>query len=301
VTTELRAPTLDDVPALAEFFAGLTGNYGVRLRTEAEVRDDLRRVREKVGENYRIAFDGDGIAGYVELWSPEEPHDRVFLAPRTLPRERRLYGLLLDWAERRASEMAHRARAQVPVEADDGELRAELEKRGYELVRWFFEMEIDLTEEPPQPAWPDGIAVRTFEPGDARAVYEADLEAFEDHWEPVHVGFDEWCDYFLSSWNFDPSLWFLAEEDGELAGVSMCARRGGETGYVSVLAVRRPWRRRGLGTALLLHSFRELRRHGCPQAALSVDGDNMTGAVRMYERAGMHVARRAAMYWKDLG
>jgi len=300
VTAELRAPTLDDLPALVEFFAGLTERYGIRLRTEAEVHDDVGRAREKVTE-YRIALDGDRVVGHVGLWAPEEPRERVFFGPRTLPRERRLYGVLVEWAEGRAHELSGQGRAQVSAEADDEELRAELESRGYELVRWFFEMEIDLEDDPPPPAWPEAISVRTFEPGDARAVYEADVEAFADHWEPLDAGFDEWGEYFLSSWNFDPRLWFLAEEDGELAGFSLCARRGGATGYVSVLAVRRPWRRRGLGTALLLHSFRELRRHGCPQAALSVDGDNMTGAVRLYERAGMHVAQRTAMYWKDLG
>ncbi len=298
MTAELRAPTRDDLPTLVEFFAGLSRRYGLRPRNEAEVRDDV--TRENVAENHRIALAGDRIAGLVGVWAPEKQRDRAFLFPRTLPRERRLYGALLDWGEHRARELAGEGRAQVPAEADDEELRAELERRGYELVRWFFEMEIELAEEPPPPAWPEGLAVRTFEDGDARAVYDADREAFEDHWEPVDAGFDEWCDYFLSASTFDPRLWFLAEADGELAGASMCSKLGGETGRVGVLAVRRPWRRRGLGTALLLHSFRELRRHGCVQAALSVDGDNLTGAVRLYEQAGMQLARRAAIYWKDL-
>ena len=67
-------------------------------------------------------------------------------------------------------------------------------------------------------------------------------------------------------------------------------------GWVDTLAVRRPWRRRGLGLALLLHSFRELRARGRERVGLGVDGENTTGAVRLYERAGMHVARRSDTY-----
>lgn len=296
---ELRAPTLDDLPELVAFFAGLHERYGIRLRTEAELRDGLVRARENASENYRIAPEGDRIAAYVGLWAPSESPSRVFFGANTLPRDRRLYGVLVDWADRRARELAPGGRAQAPAESDDAELCAELESRGYERARWFFEMEIDLEEEPPSPVWPEGLAVRRFEPTDARAVYETDLEAFEDHWEPLHVSFDEWREYFLSSSEFDPGLWFLAEENGVLAGVAMC-KGGGEEGRVDVLAVRRPWRKRGLGLALLLHSFRELRSNGCARAALAVDGENLTGAVRLYERAGMNVARREAIYLKDL-
>ena len=93
----------------------------------------------------------------------------------------------------------------------------------------------------------------------------------------------------------------FAEEDGELAGFAMCSRRGGtRTGHVHVLGVRRPWRRRGLGTALLLHSFRGLRARGCARARLMVDGESLTGAVRLYEQAGMHVARRSERWSKEL-
>ena len=59
-----------------------------------------------------------------------------------------------------------------------------------------------------------------------------------------------------------------------------------------VLAVRRPWRGRGLGLGLLRWSFGALAGVGMHRAALSVDAENTTGAVRLYERAGMHVTHR---------
>jgi ribosomal protein S18 acetylase RimI-like enzyme len=69
---------------------------------------------------------------------------------------------------------------------------------------------------------------------------------------------------------------------------------------VRLLGVRRPWRRRGLGRALLLHAFGEFRRRGFSRSALGVDAESLTGANRLYERAGMHVAARFDIYEKVL-
>ena len=64
-------------------------------------------------------------------------------------------------------------------------------------------------------------------------------------------------------------------------------------GWVGVLAVRRPWRRRGLGEALLRESFALFAERGKRAAGLGVDAENTTGAVALYERVGMHVVRRS--------
>jgi len=66
------------------------------------------------------------------------------------------------------------------------------------------------------------------------------------------------------------------------------------------LGVRRPWRRLGLGFALLKHAFRQLHDRGKVGACLGVDAENPTGATRLYESAGMRVARSEAVYEKLL-
>ena len=71
-------------------------------------------------------------------------------------------------------------------------------------------------------------------------------------------------------------------------------------GYVNVLGVRRPWRKKGLGLALLQHSFGEFYQRGCKRAGLGVDADSLTGATRLYERGGMHVDRQFCLYKKVL-
>ena len=55
--------------------------------------------------------------------------------------------------------------------------------------------------------------------------------------------------------------------------------------------MRRPWRRQGLGEALLLHSFRAFRERGFTRGTLGVDASSPTGATRLYERAGMTIYR----------
>jgi ribosomal protein S18 acetylase RimI-like enzyme len=66
--------------------------------------------------------------------------------------------------------------------------------------------------------------------------------------------------------------------------------------------VRRPWRKRGLGLALLNHSFGEFYRRGYRRVGLGVDAQNLTGALRLYEKAGMRAdpARRFSVYEKEL-
>ena len=71
-------------------------------------------------------------------------------------------------------------------------------------------------------------------------------------------------------------------------------------GWIRALGVRPRWRRRGLGTALLLHAFGALYARGQRRIGLGVDAENTTGAVRLYERAGMRAAWQADIYERKL-
>jgi mycothiol synthase len=167
------------------------------------------------------------------------------------------------------------------------------ERFGYREVRHFWQMVIDLpTEEAiSESRWPEGIIIRTFDrERDERAVHAAMQEAFAEHWGFVYVPFEEWAARMEFEW-FDPSLWFLAEDGGELAGALLGAVLEGD-GWVMTLGVRTPWRGRGIGEALLLESFAEFRRRGLAVVKLDVDAGNETGATRLYERVGMRVDRR---------
>jgi len=163
-------------------------------------------------------------------------------------------------------------------------------------------MAVALGDEPP-PVFPDGIAVRVMRPGEEHDVYLATNDAFADHWGFHPDTFDSWRRWNLERDGSRPDLWWLATDGEQIAGV--CLNRMAddgdlEHGYVHVLGVRPPWRRRGIAEALLRHSFHDFRGRGVRRVSLDVDGENTTGAVRLYERVGMHVRRRSDTYEKRL-
>jgi mycothiol synthase len=188
------------------------------------------------------------------------------------------------------------------VQGDDSLMRDVLQADGWKAIRHSFHMRIDLGDEPPEPVWPDGFAPRNIRPGEEERVYEANQEAFADHWDFHREPFDVWRSFALDH-KFDPSLWWLVEDDGEVAAFSLNSWHfSGDPrfGWIGSLGVRRPWRRRGLATALLLHSFRDFRERGATRVGLGVDGQNTTGAVALYESVGMRVVRRNDTYEKTL-
>ncbi len=176
------------------------------------------------------------------------------------------------------------------------------EAEGYRPIRFSWHMEIKLEEVPRAPVWPAGIEIRPFvlEQHD-RAVFEAHEEAFSDHWGHTPRTFEHWQHNVSGRGSFDPSLWFIAWDarSAEIAGCSLCRYRMG-SGWVGSLGVRRPWRKRGLGEALLLHSFGEFYRRGMKTVGLGVDAQNPTGATRLYKKAGMSIAAEYVTYEKEL-
>ena len=186
--------------------------------------------------------------------------------------------------------------------AGDTVARQVHEAEGYRPIRFSWHMEIKLDETPRLPAWPDGIELRPFvkEQHD-QAVFEAHEEAFSDHWGHMPGTFEYWQHNLSGHDDLDPTLWFIAWDvrSAEIAGYCLCRYRMG-TGWVSILGVRRLWRKRGLGEALLLHSFGEFHRRGMKTIGLGVDAQNPTGATRLYQKAGMYVAAEYVIYEKEL-
>lgn len=173
------------------------------------------------------------------------------------------------------------------------------ENEGYRPIRFSWRMEIELPEMPPAPLWPEGITLRPFEVEQHnRPLFEAHEEAFSDHWGHTPGTFSRWQQHMTGREEFDPSLWFIAWDGDQIAGYSLCRYRMG-LGYVGTLGVRRAWRKRGLGMALLLHSFNEFYQRGMPTVNLGVDASNPTGATRLYQKAGMHIASEYVIYEKE--
>jgi mycothiol synthase len=170
-------------------------------------------------------------------------------------------------------------------------------RHGYREARRFWDMAIELGDEPPPEA---AVAVEPFREDDAQAFHEALQEAFEDHWEHRPEPFDEWWERQRVRTNYDPSVWFVIRDGDEIAAVARNESEHAGGGYIGALGVRREWRGRGYGRALLLHSFREFNRRGLRRVTLGVDAANTTGATRLYESVGMHVEQENLVWEKVL-
>lgn len=167
--------------------------------------------------------------------------------------------------------------------------------RGYCETRRFWEMAIEFDSDTPEPS----VRVEPYAAEDAEAFHAALEESFADHWEHEPESFGDWWARQRRRENYDPSLWFVIRDGEEIAGVARCEARP-PAGWVGALGVRRPWRGRGYGRALLQHSFREFRRRGYTRAALGVDAANATGATQLYESVGMHAEQEMVVWEKVL-
>jgi ribosomal protein S18 acetylase RimI-like enzyme len=156
-------------------------------------------------------------------------------------------------------------------------------------------MAITLEQPPPPPQWPAGIHVRAFNRGsDERAAFEAYEESSLDMWGRPPGVFDQWLAFTRQA---DPGLLHIATDGEAIAGVCATSLVAGR-GHIGGLRVRRGWRRRGLGLALLRHAFGEFYRRGAREISLSVDAESPTQAPQLYFKAGMHVAHSYVVYEK---
>lgn len=304
----LRAPTLEDVPAAVAMMneRGLA-LHGEPELTEEELRGWFTLPSMSVEHDIRIALDATGtVVGYADLGDHGEDGTRFWIDLRTHPvrADTAVTVPLLDAMEARARERAV-PDAVVRAVADevDERYRRLLAGRGYRIVRASYRMSAVFGRPPPEPQLPAGITVRTYRPGEEdKAVHAAVTDAFSEGWDFMPKPFDEFL-HWTTTANSDPTLCWVAEDGEQLAGVCLCrpTAQGDETrGWVETLGVLRPWRGRGLGRALLLTAFREFHRRGRAGAALAVDTENVTGAVRLYESVGMRVARRLDIYERPL-
>ena len=175
------------------------------------------------------------------------------------------------------------------------------ESRGYREARRFYDMAIELDAAPEVPAVPAGLALEPCSEDEYRAFYDALDEAFQDHWEWHSMPYEEWLERRRGQHRDEQGpLWLVVRDGDEIAAVvrNEAKRDGG--GYVGALAVRRPWRGRGLAKALLLHSFADFHRRGHTRVTLNVDADSPTGATHLYERVGMHVESCGVVFEKGL-
>jgi mycothiol synthase len=183
----------------------------------------------------------------------------------------------------------------------DADARAFFEARGFREVRRFYEMAIELTEEPAAPVVPAGLVLDELREDEYETFYNALNEAFAEHWEWHPKPFEQWLELRRGQHrDEDGPIWFVVRDGDELAAVTRNDLNVEGGGLVGAIGVRPAWRGRGLAKALLQRTFAEFWRRGITRVALGVDSQNETGAVRLYERVGMQVETCGVAFEKPL-
>jgi mycothiol synthase len=294
----LEPPTAADAAAVAEVVAGLESSlYGQTTFSQADLEGEWAVL--DLAQDACVVRDGDRVVGYGEV----REHGEVWRAegyvhPGALGRGigKLIASSLEDDAARRGAR-----RIQNSVLEADTAARTLLESLGYRPVRVFRELRIDLDAPPRPPEWPAALRIVPFDPEqDAREFHVAHQEAFADTWEHAPRDFESWSKFHLESERFDRTLWCVVRAGDEIAAGTICTADTYGGGWVQALFTRRPWRKQGVGAALLADAFARFWERGERSVGLGVDAASETGAFRVYERAGMTPVLGWVTYEKEL-
>jgi mycothiol synthase len=245
--------TAADAAAVTEVVAALEASlYGQTAFSQADLEDEWSEI--DLEQDARVVRDGDRIVGYGvvrergELWRVEG-----YVHPEALGRG--IGRLVATGLERDAARGGARRIQNGVLEADTA-ARKLLESLGYGAVRVFRELRIELEAPPAPPEWPDGLRVVPFDPEhDAVEFHAAHQEAFADAWDFTPHDFESWSKGHLRSERFDPTLWCVVRAGAEIAAGAISTGETYGGGFVHSLFTRRPWRKEGVGAALLRDSF----------------------------------------------
>ncbi|WP_421383684.1 GNAT family N-acetyltransferase [Bacillus salacetis] len=173
------------------------------------------------------------------------------------------------------------------------------EENGFQPVRYWFNMKIDLSKSPVMEAeLPSGYTMETFQLSrDEEEIYQAFEESFQTHYGYSPSTQEEFLKRTEHE-GFDPNLWLLLKEGEEIAGFVFCKRSTDRHAEITHLGVRPAWRKKGLGKVLLHQAFFTLQTEHRPVIDLNVDSENGTGAVKVYESVGMKINRHFIRYDK---
>jgi mycothiol synthase len=300
-----RADELADITRL--FVESDIAEHGTSDTTEVDVGSIWSWPGFDREKDAFVARAADGtLAGYAWVHGPLGPQRYVTSRFVTRPGSStdEVGGVLLDRIEARALELSRRAERQTSLatmaSSTNLEKRALLERRGYELIRVYYQMERELAGTIPTPQWPPGLTLAPIRrPDDEREVFETLQDAFSEHFRFFPEKQDEWVKRTLDRSDFVPDISYVVRHEG-MPVAAVINYLSAEYGWVSDLGVVRAWRRRGLASALLLQSFRNFQERGMRLAGLGVDSENDTRAVSVYERVGLRVTQRKELFERIL-
>ena len=262
-----------------------------------------------------VEIDGEAVAYVITRWWDEVDGPRVYRHMCKVRPEWRNHGIgsaMLKWAQGRLAERAadhdtERSKVyRTDIETEQSGGVALLEADGYEPIQHGATLVRPNLDNIPDAQLPTGLEIRPVTEDHLRTIYEADIEAFRDHWGFVEPTEKEW-NAFLEFPHRDESLWRIAWEGDRVVGqvrsfINELENRENsrKRGWAEFISTARAWRGKGVATALICTSLEELAKQGMEEAALGVHVENPHGAYRLYQSLGFEVVSFGTTYEKPL-
>jgi GNAT superfamily N-acetyltransferase len=305
-----------DYPSLTRIInASARGEGDDRVETSERLAAAYDHLERCDPERDLLMAEVDGVAvAYSRVWWDDESDGRVykfvcFVDPGY--GRRGIGTALMVWNEARIAEIA--AKHDVPTKllqafVADANLAATalIRSVGFEPATYMAEMVRPTVDDLPDHELPEGVELRPVREEDIREIWEADVEAFRDHWGFVEQS-DENYASFRAFPELDPTLWKVAWDDEGVAGQvksfidsAQNEEHGRLRGWTENISTARRWRRKGVAKALIVESIRELASRGMTEVALGVHTENPTGAFQLYESLGYQLSSTWTMYRKTL-
>jgi mycothiol synthase len=302
---EIRPATLDpsDVDAILALWIDVDiAALGFPDTGIEDVRNELTDPRRTLSVDSWLVHAPDGrlvaYATVLDLNESDQVDADVYLDPGLAPTADgdAVAAFLLARIEQRAAEMARlrdlpAAKVSFIVPTTEAELRRWVAAAGYENVRRFNRMEIELTGEERPPDLAPGVRIRVADASEQgrRTVHRLLFAAFAEHFGTAYEPYEAWSARMQARPSADPGQWWLIEIDGEPVGLAMGDEQYADEngGWVKNLGVLNEHRGHGFGRALLQHALASFAARGRTKAGLGVDTGNETGALALYESVGM--------------
>jgi len=309
----------EDCPGLAAVYKAMQEADGLDYVSDAdEIFKDFSyesKKRDLARDILIVEVDGRIVGNSYVSCDDAPSGERLYQLDANLLPEYRGTGLrrsILLWAERRAREMAAsqplgiKKLFHVFTDAGEDHWRSVLEANGYSIYRHGFKMVRPTLDDVPDLPLPAGIIVRKAEPAHYEKIRMAWNEACKDMRGQLPIddeNFKGWSEFPT----FDPTLWQIAWHNDQVVGTvfgMINAREnemnGRRRGMTELISVARSWRGKGIAKALMARCMVELKARGMTEAGLGVDAENPSGALKLYEKMGFKVVKKATFYRKPL-
>jgi len=294
----------EDYPAMAEIIMSNKDEPGANITDVEEIAVDYAHMSESVLDRDMLFVlkDGNPIA-YGRTGCLFEQDDKTWLYSWMLKirkdwQDKGIEKIMIEWLEAQANlnyQNQHRgekALLSTAVYDYKSALIQLVSGLGYQTIRYFNDMKRDLNDLP-QAELPDGIIIKPALPSQFRQVWDADVEAFKDHWGYIIPEEEEYQLWLKDKNYFQPQLWQIAWDGDQIAGmvwnyinIQENEEKNRNRGYTEAISVRRPWRGRGIAKALICRSMQMMKLLNMDEVALGVDSENPSHATKLYTDLG---------------